>query len=298
MKNLLLAVLMLLPLSINAQLLYRVSRSDIPTDSYILGTHHLTPYKFTKNITGFDSAFNSCEKVYGEIKLDKKTTKALNAKLMPLMMMPQDTLFSDLVTREEYEYIDSELRRYLGDKFSLDKMSQFKPATISMQIEMMLAMQDENGKLKLITHPIDAEIQDKAKRSDKQILGLESADSQISLLFGDSLNEQADALLRTLRAGDLRQENRKLTALYEAQDSEGLYEYIINSMAQAAESGEDAEKYLEEMLFSRNEKWADILLQAMQEGATFVAVGAGHLHGQRGLIKLLEDKGFTITAVE
>ncbi len=298
MKKILFVVLALLPLSLDAQLLYRVSKEGISTDSYILGTHHLTPYKFTEEIVGFDSAFESCDKVYGEIKLDKETTKSLNKKLMPLMMMPKDTLFSDLVTHEEYEYIDSELKRYLGDKFSLDKLAQFKPATISMQIEMMLAMQDENGKLKLITHPIDAEIQDKAERKGKQIFGLESADSQVDLLFGDSLEEQADALLRTLRAGDMRQDNLKLTALYEAQDSEGLYQYIMDSIDKGSDDSEDAEESLDEMLFSRNENWANTLPAVIEEGATFIAVGAGHLHGERGLIKLLEAKGFTISAVE
>ncbi len=35
----------------------------------------------------------------------------------------------------------------------------------------------------------------------------------------------------------------------------------------------------------------------MSEKSCFVAVGAGHLFGENGLIDLLEKKGYTLTAI-
>jgi uncharacterized protein len=36
----------------------------------------------------------------------------------------------------------------------------------------------------------------------------------------------------------------------------------------------------------------------MEEGTMFFAVGAGHLGGEKGLVKLLEKEGYIIKAIE
>jgi uncharacterized protein YbaP (TraB family) len=46
-------------------------------------------------------------------------------------------------------------------------------------------------------------------------------------------------------------------------------------------------------VFSRNRDWIPKLEKLFAQGDVFVAVGADHLIGDKGVIKLLEARGFT-----
>jgi uncharacterized protein YbaP (TraB family) len=50
-----------------------------------------------------------------------------------------------------------------------------------------------------------------------------------------------------------------------------------------------------EMVYARNAKWIPDLEQLFDTGGAFVAVGAAHLRGPRGVVELLRAKGYTIT---
>jgi uncharacterized protein YbaP (TraB family) len=53
----------------------------------------------------------------------------------------------------------------------------------------------------------------------------------------------------------------------------------------------------EEMVFARNAKWIPDLEQLFDTGGAFVAVGAGHLRGPRGVVELLRARGYTLTRI-
>ena len=63
---------------------------------------------------------------------------------------------------------------------------------------------------------------------------------------------------------------------------------------------EDAgvEKFTEIMLYRRNEDWIQKLSLIMPNGPVVVAVGAGHLPGERGVINLLRKAGYKVEPVE
>jgi uncharacterized protein YbaP (TraB family) len=51
------------------------------------------------------------------------------------------------------------------------------------------------------------------------------------------------------------------------------------------------------ILVERNEKWIPQIIQMLKEQKCFIAVGAAHLGGPNGVIRLLEEKGYKITPV-
>jgi uncharacterized protein YbaP (TraB family) len=51
-------------------------------------------------------------------------------------------------------------------------------------------------------------------------------------------------------------------------------------------------------LVKRNQNWIPQISKMVQEKPIFIAVGAGHLPGEQGVLKLLQEAGYTITAVE
>ncbi|MGE5765707.1 MAG: TraB/GumN family protein [Bacteroidota bacterium] len=49
------------------------------------------------------------------------------------------------------------------------------------------------------------------------------------------------------------------------------------------------------MLNDRNRLMVERMMPLMQRGSTFVGVGAGHLAGEEGILRLLEQRGYTVT---
>lgn len=59
---------------------------------------------------------------------------------------------------------------------------------------------------------------------------------------------------------------------------------------------EDPEHY-EDLFFRRNLAWAERASPWLQSESCFIAVGVGHLPGDRGLLRLLGERGFTVERV-
>src|SRR5690606_11362181 len=83
-----------------------------------------------------------------------------------------------------------------------------------------------------------------------------------------------------------------LIAGYRAGDLEVIREYTIDS-----EDAEEFPEYIAAMFDHRNHAWMPALVEEFGQGGAFVAVGAGHLVGEEGLLRLLKKEGFTIERV-
>jgi uncharacterized protein YbaP (TraB family) len=54
------------------------------------------------------------------------------------------------------------------------------------------------------------------------------------------------------------------------------------------------ESYMDLLLYNRNRRWVEQMPPIMQNGSILFAVGAGHLPGEEGVIKLLLKKGYAV----
>jgi hypothetical protein len=82
--------------------------------------------------------------------------------------------------------------------------------------------------------------------------------------------------------------------LYLARDLGGLWRLNLAS-------GGDPDlqqRFLERLLYARTERMLQRLQPLLEGGGVFVAIGALHLPGDRGLLRLLADRGYTITRVD
>jgi uncharacterized protein YbaP (TraB family) len=59
----------------------------------------------------------------------------------------------------------------------------------------------------------------------------------------------------------------------------------------------DLDKIQDELLYDRNTAWIPKLDKIFEQDKVFVAVGAGHLMGPRGVIELLKQRGYVITRI-
>jgi uncharacterized protein YbaP (TraB family) len=56
--------------------------------------------------------------------------------------------------------------------------------------------------------------------------------------------------------------------------------------------------FQEKLLVERNEKMQAVAEPLLDKGGVFIAVGALHLPGDKGLVTLLRDAGYTVSPIE
>lgn len=279
--------LSLLCLTSNAQLLWKISGNGIKKPSYILGSHHGCPSSYCDSIPGLMKAFDKVDNVIGEINLLEfaQMTPERMQKMQTMMMMPSDTSLLSLFSEEETVKVNAWLNKEMGA--SLENLSMMKPMTIivTVQNKMLMEMMPE---LATMTQ-IDKYMQTLGKYEGKAVGELETADYQLTLLYGYSLEEQADALLEIIDKGNSRELLIELTETYKSQDLDKLWELFKESMTNYE---------YDATIKVRNLNWEKQMKELLPKQTTIFVVGAGHLPGEYGMINLLREAGYKVTPVK
>ena len=76
-----------------------------------------------------------------------------------------------------------------------------------------------------------------------------------------------------------------------AQDLDALQKAMDEKLGNSCDSTPEEEAQL---ISNRNADWLAKMPAIMKERPTFFAVGAGHLPGEKGLLQLLRNAGYTV----
>ena len=178
-------------LSANAQLLWKVSGKGLEKPSYIFGTYHLSPLSIKDSIAAMPQAMNETTQVYGEVVMSEMATPAFMQSMQQQMMMPKDTTLQNLFTPEQYEEVGKVVKENMMVDIAM--LAQLKPAAINQQLVVLLYMKHTPG-----FNPqeqLDTYFQQQAGQQGKKVGGLETAQSQIDILFNSqTLQRQANLL--------------------------------------------------------------------------------------------------------
>lgn len=287
----LLAGLALTAMSINAQLLWKVSTPNSDKTSYIVGTHHIAPPTMINDIKGLTDAIDKVEKVIGEVDMTNLNQMEIQQATLPYLMAPADSTLSKVFTAEQLDSIGKLLGSYTGGMVQIAQLEMMKPVAVGQTIALLQAQKafptfDP-------TQQLDSRIQAIAKAGGKATAGLETIEFQLKTLYGTPISKQAEDLLETVRNDSIAIiDSQRLADAYVAGNIEE-----IDKMMSEGRSALDSETR-ERLLLSRNADWAEKLNVILPKESVLVAVGCGHLPGDRGLISLLREKGFTVEPAE
>lgn len=280
------------------QLLYRISGKDLKKPSYIVGTYHLAPSSFVDSIPSARAAFAAVEQVYGEVDM-LETLKPENLKKMQTaQMLPEGTTLSSLLDKDQMDRLNAVLREVMGVDMTNEAVAKqldpLTPMVLETQITLLVYMKNQKSAID-ITSMIDTYFQQEAMKEGKGVGGLETADFQMEVLYGASLEDQVKSLMCLV---DNFQEGVEMsdfiTAAYFAQDLEQLEELNLEEQEDGCSALEDNEK----LLYGRNADWVKQMPAIMSDKPTLFVVGAFHLCGERGVLKMLEAEGYKIEAVK
>ena len=273
-------------------LLWKISGNGLEKPSYLFGTHHLVPVSFLDSIPAVVTAFEETDQTVGE--LDMSDMAAMQTQIMGEAMMPQGVSYDTLLPPDEVQLLDSALTDLIG--VGLDQLGQLKPAMLSNLISITLYQKyypsiagQEN---------IDLYFQTEALKLSRPVKALETPEEQIEVLLNSgTLERQAEMLICMVKHPELLKDQMdELQLAYYAQDLNALQALFDKEIPNDPCPSTDEEK--DALNKDRNEKWLAQLPAIMAENASFIAVGAMHLPGDDGLVKGLQDQGFTVEAVK
>ena len=108
------ALVVMTAMSMQAQLLYKISGNGLTKPSYIIGTYHLAPVSFADSIPGLTEALAASEQVYGELDMTDLMSAENMQKMQAGMMLPEGTKLSTLLTEEEMTRLNVVLKELMG----------------------------------------------------------------------------------------------------------------------------------------------------------------------------------------
>ncbi len=286
--------------SINAQLLYKISGNDLEKPSYIIGTHHLANVGFVEKINGVKEALTETEQVYGELKWDAMTNPDSLKAMQERMMLPEGQTLKTILTPEQYKRLDAFMTAKMGAGMSNPmveaQMGKLTPMALVTQFQVLLFLMNHMGEFDP-SSTFDQYFQAQAQKNNLPCGGLETMSFQAQVLYGSTpMERQVEQLMCLI---DNEQFNvqmlEEMTKAFYAQDLDALKKAMDVKLGTSCDSTPEEEAAL---IDNRNADWLTKMPAIMKQAPTFFAVGAGHLPGEKGVLQLLRNAGYTVEGVK
>jgi len=257
---------------------------DGPQPSYVFGTIHLSDPRVTDHPNVFWDAFRKTSTFAMEVVIDSAGLMEMG---MAVLAGPQEKGWEERLSRDEYQKLQQAMqKRGYPPAF----IPMLKPWVHAMLIAVPPRQLDSMQK----SLPLDFLLQQRAVSQGKTVVGLEEMGEQVSVFERMSLPDQIQMLSAMVRYQEnLEGLTEQLIAAYRDRDLAQLGRLMDEGLRM---SGADR-SYRDRLLLDRNRRMFERMLPLVQRGNAFIAVGAGHLVGEDGLLRLLERRGFRVQSV-
>ena len=265
--------------SVESSLLWEITGNGLEKPSFVFGTIHIICPEDLKLSPVIEKSVEKSELVVMELDMDdprfmadmQRVSFNEDMKNISSDIMPEDLVLIDDFLEKNYhtEMTQVGILKPMA-LMSMVMLKSYNCPTIKSVEEFVLRF---------------------AAKNEIEIKGLETVDDQMGIFDEIPQEEQIAWIVEMIKDSTGTLENViKFTNAYVMGDINAIYR-----LSQETYPGMMA--YEEELLIRRNMNWIPKIREFIHEKPTFFAVGAGHLGGVKGILKLLEEKGYTVTAV-
>lgn len=261
-----------------SSLLWKISGNGLQQPSYLYGTIHIKDKRVFAFSNAVKKAFSETSLLAVEIVPDSTAQMDLLSKIM----LDSGQTLESLLSPEDYKLVQNALQEKLGMQAMVAE--KMKPIFIGT----LLLLDDMSADYSVT---VDEHFQQQAREQHKKVVGIETVDEQFAALESISLEEQAQLLVEQIRDGTKADSLlERMIEAYTAADLDDVMELV----AEAEMPG----KATSALLTQRNYIMADRVAVLMKNESVFIAIGAGHLAGEEGVIALLRGKGYTVEPIQ
>ena len=259
---------------------------DKDTTIYLFGTFHALDGKRDWFNDEVKQAFDASQDVVLEIVTPDDPKDMLPALQKYAMSAPGSPTLTSKLSPAGRKRLADVLARHKMPPTALDR---FKPFFASITLATMqfgaMGMGSAHGAETVIRQAVTA--------SRKNLGAVETVDQQFAMLDALPPAEQLRLLESTLKEdGSMAKEISSMLDAWNRGDAAAVARAI-----QA--SDKDSPQLYKIMFTERNAKWAQWVDQRLAKpGTVFMAVGAGHLAGDRSLVSLLKNSGHRVSRIQ
>ncbi len=261
-------------------LLWEISGKGLSKPSYLFGTFHLMCKEDIHFSDNLKKAVEQSKEIYFEMDLDDPAN-TLGALFF--INMKEGKKLKDLYSQEDY----SRVEHFFKDSLQTGMMmlERMKPNFLqALLYPKMMPCKNMSG--------VEEELMKLAKSGKKEIRGFETVEFQSAVFDSIPYEDQARDLLHMI---DSIPEYSKyfdtMLNVYKTQQLSALQKMFSDPKFNMDEKSQET------LLDKRNSNWVMQLKKILSEKNIFIAVGAGHLVGDKGLIALLKKEGYALRAL-
>jgi uncharacterized protein YbaP (TraB family) len=265
--------------------------------SYLFGTVHLSDERVHRLSPAVRTALEGARRLV--LELDDLSPDAFMQQiakapqLAGLMLYTDGRRLDQLLGGIDYATLSQALLRA---GVPAEAVGLFRPWIVTL---MLAVSECEQHRMRSGLLSLDARLAKETEKRGIKALGLETVASQLQALSAVPEPDQVEILKATVRyyhrIDDLIE---TMVQLYLQRQLAALWPLQLALAEKAGVKREVFDSYERSLLTTRNLGMRDGALPYLAEGEAFIAVGALHLPGKHGLVSLLREAGYTVTAVE
>ena len=255
-------------------LIWKISAPCLQQPSYLFGTMHVQDKKAFKYIEQIKVLILQCEAFATEINLADE-----NSVVIPpsLLRIPNEQSIESLIGDKKYQKLKRIILKAFG--LDLDHYQNTIPILTANEIANSILSKDHHLSL-------DAFLSEYATTVKRKMLGIETFVEHLEVLQKIPLDYQMKSLLQIGKNVEkYRKHILKWAQLYEDGRLQQLYLSSKKSLG----------KMKRVLLYDRNLIMADRITEILKEQTLFCAVGAAHLPGEKGVLRLLKKNGMIVS---
>lgn len=260
--------------------------ADADTTIYLFGTIHLLPPGTQWRSPAFDKAAAGSDTLVVETDIDEANPTATLGELFKLAISPGLPPLAERVKPEKRAALATAVAKSGIPAAALDKMETWAAAFLLLGVQFKdLGLEPGSG--------VESVLKKQFVDGGKPIGQLETNAEQLG--FFDTLSEssQREFLEGVLDdPSSMKDEFGDMVEAWSRGDLAGIAKSFNADMGEAPE-------LMDALIARRNANWAKWVKSRLdQPGTVMMAVGAGHLAGDKSVVNLLEKQGVKVTRVQ
>lgn len=274
--------------------LWRIEKDGVEP-SYLFGTMHMSDPRVVQLSDDAEAALEASRTVVIETTeiLDQSKIMAAMAAQPELMMFTDDTTLFSLLSEEDRAAAEAALNQRGIPPASVQKMKPWMIASMVALPACELARKTSGAKV------LDIELAERAQADGKALEGLETIVDQLGAMASLPMEFHMRGLVDTLALGERIDDVIETMIVLYLDGETGMFWPFFRAVLPSDEQSEAGFAAFEEaMITARNDTMAARAAPFIDAGGAFIAVGALHLPGDEGLVSLLREAGYTVSAVQ